>query len=68
MRSSHVYLNSGERVGQGQRCGYISFGGVVDLFLPMESKILVEVGQYVDSGSTVIAQLIHSEPPSSVKD
>jgi len=67
MRSSHVYLNSGERVGQGQRCGYISFGSVVDLFLPVGSKILVEVGQHVNSGNTVIAELIHSEPPSSVK-
>ena len=68
MRRSHIYLNSGERVGQGQRCGYISFGAVVDLFIPIESKILVEVGQHVDSGSTVLAELIHSEPLSSVKD
>ena len=68
MHRSHIYLNSGERVGQGQRCGYLSFGGVVDLFLPVESKILVKVGQYVDSGSTVLAELIHSEPLSSVKE
>ena len=45
-----------------------SFGAVVDLFIPIESKILVEVGQHVDSGSTVLAELIHSEPLSSVKD
>ena len=42
------------------------FGAVVDLFLPVESKVLVEVGQRVDSGSTVLAELIHSEPLSSV--
>ena len=66
LRSSHIYLNSGERIGQGQRCGYLPFGGVVDLFLPVESKVLVEVGQRVDSGSTVLAELIHSEPLSSV--
>ena len=59
-------MNSGERIGQGQRCGYLPFGGVVDLFLPVESKVLVEVGQRVDSGSTVLAELIHSEPLSSV--
>ena len=29
-------------------------------------KVLVEVGQRVDSGSTVLAELIHSEPLSSV--
>ena len=68
MRKSHIYLNSGERIGQGQRCGYLTFGGVVDIFLPLESKIFVEVGQQIDSGRTVLAELIHSRPLSSVKD
>ena len=69
--SKIVYINTSldeikKRIGQGQRCGYLPFGGVVDLFLPVESKVLVEVGQRVDSGSTVLAELIHSEPLSSV--
>lgn len=68
MHKSHIYLNSGERIGQGQRCGYLCFGGVIDLFLPIESKVFVEVGQFVDSGSTILAELIHSEPQSSIKD
>ena len=68
MRKSHIYLNSGERIGQGQRCGYLTFGGVIDIFIPIESKVFVEVGQHVDSGRTVLAELIHSRPLSSVKD
>ena len=68
LRTSQIYLNSGERVGQGQRCGYLCFGSVVDLFLPIESKVIVDVGQHVDSGSTILAELIHSEPHSSIKD
>lgn len=67
IRKFHVYMHSGGRVGQGQRCGYIYFGGVVDVFLPLESKINVEVGQYVKSGSSVIAHLIHSEAASVIQ-
>ena len=61
IRSFHVYFHAGERVGHGQRCGYIYFGGIVDIFLPLECKVQVEEGDYVESGSTVLAQLIHSE-------
>ncbi len=62
----HAYLHTGERVGHGQRCGYIFFGGVVDIFLPLECKVQVEVGQEVESGSSILAQLIHSEAASVI--
>jgi len=68
IRRFHMYLYSGERVGQGQRCGYFYFGSVVDVFIPLESKVQVEVGQYVQSGSTVLAQIIHSEVASVIHD
>ena len=57
----HLYLRSGERVGQGQRCGYLYFGALIDVFLPLDCKVLVEVGQNVNSGSSVLARLIHAE-------
>jgi phosphatidylserine decarboxylase len=68
IRRFHMYLHSGERVGQGQRCGYLYFGGVIDVFIPVESKVQVEVGQYVQSGSTVLAQIIHSQVASVIQD
>ncbi len=68
IRRFHVYLHSGERAGQGQRCGYLYFGGRIDVFIPVESKVQVEVGQYVKSGSTVLAQLIHSAAASVIQD
>jgi len=68
VRRFHMYLHSGERVGQGQRCGYFYFGGVVDVFIPIESKVQVEVGQYVQSGTTVLAQIIHSEVASVIQN
>jgi len=68
VRRFHMYLHSGERVGQGQRCGYFYFGGVIDVFIPLESKVQVEVGQYVESGSTILAQIIHSEVASVIQN
>lgn len=68
IRRFHVYLHSGERVGQGQRCGYFYFGGVIDVFIPLEANVQVEVGQYVQSGSTVLARIIHSKATSVIQE
>jgi phosphatidylserine decarboxylase len=68
IRKFHFYMHLGERVGQGQRSGYLYLGGLIDVFIPLESKVLVEEGQYVKSGSTVLAQLIHQGTASVIKD
>jgi phosphatidylserine decarboxylase len=49
----------GDRVGQGQRCGFIHLGGQVDLYLPESSRTLVTAGDWVRGGADVIAKLIH---------
>jgi phosphatidylserine decarboxylase len=49
----------GERVGQGQRCGYIHFGGRIQLYLPENSRLVVNVGDQVKGGADVIAHLVH---------
>ena len=53
------YVRIGERVGQGQRCGYIQMGGEVDVYLPAHSRIEVDEGSHVKAGSDVIATLVH---------
>jgi phosphatidylserine decarboxylase len=53
------YVRIGERVGQGQRCGFIHLGGQVELFLPETSRTLSTAGDWVRGGSDVIAKLIH---------
>ncbi|MFA5531946.1 MAG: phosphatidylserine decarboxylase [Thiohalomonadaceae bacterium] len=50
---------SGERVGQGQRCGFLSFGGDIEVFLPVTSRLLVQPGDHVQSGVSVLARLVH---------
>jgi phosphatidylserine decarboxylase len=55
----HCYVRVGERVGQGQRCGHVPMGGRVEVYLPANSRPLVELGSQVKAGSDVIATLIH---------
>jgi len=55
----HCDVRIGERVGQGQRCGYIQMGGRVEVYLPRYSRIQVSSGTRVKAGSDVIATLVH---------
>ncbi|NOW94581.1 phosphatidylserine decarboxylase [Mucilaginibacter sp. SG564] len=51
------YVKEGDIVEQGQQFGFIKFGSRVDLFLPLGSKILVNIGDVVKGGRTVLAEL-----------
>ena len=50
------YLQAGEEVIQGDELGFIKFGSRVDLFLPLDAKILVNIGEKTKGGKTVIAE------------
>jgi phosphatidylserine decarboxylase len=44
-------------VKQGEQMGFIKFGSRVDIFLPLNSKVHVTLGQKVTGGETIIADL-----------
>ncbi len=48
------YCNEGKEVNQGDQLGFIKFGSRVDLFLPLDTKINVKVGDKVTGGKTII--------------
>lgn len=50
------YSNEGEKVEQTAELGFIKFGSRVDLFLPLDTKIKVRLGQKVLGGITKIAE------------
>lgn len=52
----------GQRIGQGQRCGLLRFGGGVDVYLPASSRVVVRPGAKVLGGADIIASLIHKSP------
>ena len=49
------YLKPGMEVEQGSEMGFIKFGSRVDLFLPLDAEIKVEMNQKVKGGVTVLA-------------
>jgi phosphatidylserine decarboxylase len=51
------YLEIGDEVEQGTDFGFIKFGSRVDLFLPLDAKLEVEIGQKVKGNRTIIARL-----------
>lgn len=58
-RRPRCYVQSGERVGQGQRCGFMSFGARLEVYVPTDGRVEVKVGQRVHAGESVIAHFIH---------
>ncbi|WP_027003050.1 phosphatidylserine decarboxylase family protein [Hugenholtzia roseola] len=49
------YVKEEQIVEQGQEFGFIKFGSRVDLFLPLDAKIEVDLQQVTKAGKTVIA-------------
>ncbi len=47
----------GESLVRGERFGMIRFGSRTDLYLPLDSEVLVAVGQKVKGGETPVARL-----------
>jgi phosphatidylserine decarboxylase len=51
------YIKEKQKLTQGQEFGFIKFGSRVDLFLPLDAKIMVKIGDKTVGGKTVIAEL-----------
>ncbi|MEZ5306679.1 MAG: phosphatidylserine decarboxylase [Pyrinomonadaceae bacterium] len=50
-------VSEGDALERGQKYGLIKFGSRTDLLMPSGSEVLVEIGQKVKGGETVIAKL-----------
>ncbi len=51
------WAEKGDELARGQRFGLIRFGSRVDLYLPLNVQLEVEVGQKVKAGETVLGYL-----------
>lgn len=51
------YIKEGDSVKQGEEMGFIKFGSRVDLFLPLDAKILVDLNQDIKGSQTILAEL-----------
>lgn len=51
------YVKPGEHLTRGQRFGFIRFGSRVDVYLPLTTKINVNIGDKVYATTTILAEL-----------
>ncbi len=51
------YAKAGDRLARGERFGFIRFGSRVDVYLPTDARVKVELGQKVSASATVLAEL-----------
>jgi phosphatidylserine decarboxylase len=52
------YPKEGWMVRQGEEMGFIKFGSRVDVFLPLNAKVKVQLNQKVTGGETVLADFV----------
>lgn len=63
-----THLQTGERIGQGQRVGFLIFGGRVVVYLPINCRVDVKQGMQVSAGQTIIGTMVHQAPVSSLAE
>ena len=56
------YIGEGEKVVRGERYGFIRFGSRVDVYLPLDARAEVAIGDKVSASSTILARLPLSAP------
>jgi phosphatidylserine decarboxylase len=56
-RRIKCYVKENQTFQQGDEFGFIKFGSRVDLFLPLDAKVVVKIGDITKGGRTIIAEL-----------
>ncbi len=51
------YVKEGDKVQQAGEMGFIKFGSRVDIFLPLDAKVKVELNQVVKGGRSILAEV-----------
>jgi phosphatidylserine decarboxylase len=50
------YVKPGVELNRGDEYGFIKFGSRIDLYLPLDTEILVDLNQKTVGGETIIAK------------
>ena len=58
-RRIFCYVDKGDRLARGQRYGFIRFGSRVDIYLPVDCKLQVSLGDKVSGGRDILGFFVH---------
>ena len=61
------YMKEGKQVKQNDICGFIKFGSRIDILIPRESELLVEIGDPVTGTQTPLARLLRNNDETEQK-
>ena len=64
-RHATCSMSVGEKLGQGQRCGFMAFSCGIVLYLPSSAHITIKAGQSVRAGSDKLAEFVHENEINS---
>ncbi len=59
IRHATCNISAGEKLGQGQRCGFLVFACEMMIYLPQTARIAIKEGQSVRAGSDMLAEFVH---------
>ena len=62
--NAHCYVQPGERIGHGQRCGFLALNTHVNVYIPLNSSLDVSVGDRVLAGESILAHIVHNNGAS----
>jgi len=51
------YVKQGDALSRGQRYGFIRFGSRVDVYLPLDAKVVTSIGDKVRATTSILAEL-----------
>ncbi len=58
-RHATCSVSTGDRLGQGQRCGFMAFACNLVIYLPTSAHVAIKAGQSVRAGSDKLAEFVH---------
>ena len=68
MGRPRCYVQAGERIGQGQRCGFLPFSAMINLYIPVNSTISIKKGERLFAGQSIVAMLVHQTGATIVSE
>ena len=63
---TRVYFLTGDRLGQGQVCGFLYWTGAIEILMPANARINIKVGDRLESGSDILGSFVHESGASVI--
>lgn len=61
-----MLIHAGDRVGQGQYCGFLYCAGMVEVYMPENTVVETEAGKMIRSGSDILGHFVHGNETTAI--